>query len=132
MKQLRVNRKQEGYSLIEVVICLFMIAVLLVLYASALNIVAITRKLRYENVAYHIANKQMEALRGISYADLPASGTISDSLLSEIPTGAGNFTVASYPAHNNMKEIIVTVTWTDPVSKQIVLKTLTGLGGINP
>lgn len=132
MKHVTRNKNQNGYSLIEVIICLFMIGVIFVLYASALNIVAITRKLRHENLAYHIANKQMEYLRGFGYEDLPASGVIADPMLAEIPSGAGNFSVDDYPGHSYMKEIVVTVTWTDPVSKQVVLKTLSGLGGINP
>lgn len=123
---------QRGFSLIEVMVCLFMIGVLLVLYAASLNIVAVTRKLRPENVAYHIATRQMETLRGISYDDLPVSGTISDPLLAQIPNGSGDFAVSDYPGYVNMKEVVVTVNWTDPTAKQFVLKTLVGVGGINP
>jgi Tfp pilus assembly protein PilV len=132
MEQITDNRKQKGTGLIEVIVCMFMVAVLLVLYASALSTVATTRKLRYENLAYHTATKQMETLRNTAYASLPSSGTISDSLLSQIPSGAGSFTVTSYPGYSNIKEIVVTVTWNDGLAKQVVLKTLAGTGGINP
>jgi Tfp pilus assembly protein PilV len=130
----RPNKKntQSGYSLIEVVISLFMITVIVVLYASALNMVAISRRLRYENIAYHIATKQMETLRDITHDSLPTSGTISDPLLSQIPSGAGSFTVSDYAGYSNMKEMSVTVTWIDPVSKQVNLKSLSGTGVINP
>ncbi len=109
-----------------------MLSVLLVFYISALNTVALTRKLRYENLAYHAANKQMEVLRDTAYASLPASGTISDPMLAQIPSGAGSFTVSNYPGYGGMKELVVTVTWNVGVAKSVVLRTLAGSGGINP
>lgn len=130
--QIPVSRYQSGSSLVEVIISLFMIAVLLVLYASSLNSVAMTRKLRSENIAYHIATKQMETLRNTTYETLPETGTITDPLLAEIPSGAGSFTSAEFSGHAGLKEIVVTVSWNDPIAKQVVLKTLSGTGGINP
>jgi len=125
-------KKQQGTSVIEVVVSLFMVSVLLVFYVSALGTVAMSRKLRNENYAYHVANTQMETLRATAFASLPSSGTISNSLLSLLPSGAGSFTVGNYPGYNNMKEIVVTVTWNDGLSRSVVLKTLSGNGGINP
>ena len=125
-------KRQAGTSLIEVVICMFILGVLLVFYTAALNTVAESRKLRNENFAYHVANQQMEDLRATAFASLPASGTITNSLLSQIPSGAGSFTVTNYPSYSGMKEIVVTVTWNDGLARQIVLKTLAGNGGINP
>ena len=132
MKQITNNSKQSGISLVEVIVSMFMLAVLLVFYVSALNIVALTRKLRYENLAYHVANKQMETLRNTAYDSLPASGSITDALLSQIPSGAGSFTTAAYPGYGGVKQIIVTVTWSDGISKEVELRTLSGTGGINP
>ncbi len=131
MKQ-ETSNKQDGFSLIEVVISMLMIAVILVLYASALNLATLSRKLRYENLAYHTANKQMESLRAMSYGALPASANIVDPMLSQIPSGDGDYTVENYPGHANLKEIVVTITWNDGVAKSIVLRSLAGLGGINP
>jgi len=128
----RIKDHQSGVSLIEVIISMFMLSVLLVFYISALNTVALTRKLRYENLAYHAANKQMEVLRDTAYASLPASGTISDPMLAQIPSGAGSFTVSNYPGYGGMKELVVTVTWNVGVAKSVVLRTLAGSGGINP
>ena len=119
-------------SLIEVVISMFMIAVLFVFYTAALNTVALSKKLRFENLAYHVANKQMEVLRDTAFSSLPSSGTISDSQLSQIPSGAGSYTISSYPGYGGMKEIVVTVIWNDGIAKSVVLRTLAGSGGINP
>ena len=125
-------KSESGMSLIEVVISMFVLVTLLAFYTSALSTVAGSRKQRYEDLAYHVASKEMESLRATPYASLPPSGTISDSMLSQIPSGAGNFTVANYTGFNGMKEIIVTVTWTDGIAKSVILKTLAGTGGINP
>ncbi|MBX4191383.1 MAG: prepilin-type N-terminal cleavage/methylation domain-containing protein [Candidatus Doudnabacteria bacterium] len=131
MKQ-KPNKKQNGFSLIEVTITLLLVGVIFVLYASALNVVAVTRKLRYENIAYHIANKEIEILRNTSYEDLPSSGSISDTLLAGLPSGGGTYTIADHASMSNMKEVTVSVVWADPVSKEVRIKTLMGTGGINP
>lgn len=130
--QITDHRSQIGVSLIEVIISMAMIVVLLVLYTSAINTVAQTRKLRYENLAYHVASKKMEELRATPFASLSASGSISDAMLSQMPSGTGNFTTANYAPYSGMKEIMVTVTWNDGVAKSVVLRTLAGSGGINP
>lgn len=132
MSSSRIKDHQSGMSLIEVIISMGMLAVLLILYAGALNIVAHTKKLKYENLAYHVASKQMEELRATPFASLPASGSISDAMLSQIPSGNGTFTTADYASYSGMKEITVTVTWNDGKSKQFQLKTLASAEGINP
>ena len=130
--QISKLKSQNGMSLIEVIISMFMIAALLVFYTSALNLVALSKKTRKENIAYHIANKQMEDLRNTAFASLPASGTISDSMLSQIPSGSGGYTVSSYAGFSGMKEMVVTVSWNDGISRQVILKSLAGNGGLNP
>jgi len=127
-----MKNKQSGFSLIEVAISFFILMVMVVLYGSALNLVGMSKKLRNENYAYHIAGKQMENLRAIVYESLPPSGSIVDPLLAELPSGAGSYTVIDYPGYAGLKEITVTVTWNDGVAKEIEVKTLAGTGGINP
>ena len=124
--------KHEGFSLIEVILSMFMVVVLFLLYVSALNLVALLKKVKMEDIAYHIANKQLETLRETPFASLPASGTITDTDLSTIPQGSGSYTVAAYAPLNKMKEITVTVNWNDGSSKNITIKSLAGTGGINP
>lgn len=123
---------EQGMSLIEVIISMFLLSVLLVFYVSALNVVATTRKLKYENLAYHVANKQMEELRLTPFSFLPPSGNISDPLLSQIPLGSGNFTVTNDNNFTGLKDITVTVNWNDGVAKQVQFLTRAGSGGINP
>ena len=118
--------------MIEVLIAMFLIVVLFVLYLAALNTVAIVKKDTYEDTAYHIANKQMESLREVSFATLSGSGAISDSQLSKIPSGSGSYTITNVSGMTGMKEIVVTVNWNDGSAKKVVLKTLAGNGGLNP
>src|SRR3989338_7671071 len=98
---------QKGISLIEVIISMFMIAVMLVLYTAAMNTVAHTKKLKYENLGYHVASKKMEELRATSFNSLPSSGAIPDPMLSDIPSGAGSFTVGDHSGFSGLKEITV-------------------------
>lgn len=114
------------------IVSMFMLTVILAFYASALNAVALSRKARNEDLAYHIGSKQMETLRATSFASLPGSGSIADSMLSQIPSGSGSFTVADYPSYTGVKELVVTVNWNDGQARSVVLRTLAGSGGINP
>jgi hypothetical protein len=126
------KHNQKGISIIEVIVTMFMLAVILVFYVSALNLVALTKKLKREDYAYHIANKQMEALRNTPYANLPVSGTINDTMFSNLSSGSGSFTVTSYPSMMGLKEAVVTVTWVDTINKSIELRTVIGNSVINP
>jgi len=133
MYQVSRNTYQRGLSLMEVVISMGVLIALFALYTAALNTMAASKKLRYQNLAYHVANKKMEELRGTAFGLLPSSGSISDAMLSQIPSGDGSFAAADYPAFSGLKEITVTVTWTEgSTPKQVQLKTLAGSGGINP
>ncbi len=131
-KKFKAKKFQSGMSLIEIIICLCIILIIFDLCLAEVSSLNISRKQRYEDIAYHIANKQMETLRATVFASLPGSGNISDSSLQQIPSGSGNFTVNSYSLYSGMKEIIVTVSWNDGKGESVVLKTLAGTGGINP
>ncbi len=119
-------------SLIEVLISMFLLTVLVALYGAALNTLALTGKLRNENLAYNVASRQIETLRETPFASLSGSGTISDPLLSSIPSGSGSYAVVDHSTFTGMKEITVTVNWNDGQSRTVQIKTLAGSGGINP
>ncbi len=115
---------EKGFSMVEVIIGLALISILFAVVILQVGTLDISRKQRYENIAYHVANKQMEDLRAISYSSLPASGTITDSLLTQIPSGEGSYTVTDYSGYSGMKQMVVTVTWNDGAVKSVVLRTL--------
>ncbi|HYE22061.1 MAG TPA: hypothetical protein VD998_00545 [Verrucomicrobiae bacterium] len=128
------NQKESevGVTFIEVIVSLAFVGVMLIIYASALNTAALSKQLRYETFAYHVANKKMEELRSMTIATLPANGAIADPMLSSLPSGAGNFTVVDHVGFTGLKEITITVSWNQNGAKQVQLKSLAGTGGINP
>ena len=117
--------------MVEIIVGISLILVLFALAMLQAGTLDISRKQRYENIAYHAANKQMEDLRETPFASLPASGTVSDPMLSQIPSGAGSFTVNDYPDFSGMKKMVVTITWNDGAARSTVLQTLVTDGVIN-
>jgi prepilin-type N-terminal cleavage/methylation domain-containing protein len=126
------KNKQSGMTLIEVLVSIFMVGALIVLYSAAFNVLIFTKRMRNENVAYHIASKQMEEIRSTTYASLPASNSFNDPLLAQLPSGTANFTVINYVGYNGVKEVVVTVGWNDGRARTTQLRSLFGTGGINP
>lgn len=124
--------KQQGFSLIEIIVTMFLVLVIFTLTLIEMNALTIVGKQRNESIAYYVAIKQMEQLRATEFDDLPDSGTISNPLLGEIPSGSGSFSVSDYSGYTDLKEIIVTVNWNDGTGKSAVVRTLAGNGGINP
>lgn len=131
-KTANLKNLQSGMSLIEIIISIFLVLIIFDLCLMEVNVLTISRKQRYENIAYHIAKKQMESLRTASFDSLPESSAISDPMLNEIPSGSGNFTISDYPGYSGIKEIVVTVNWNYDGNKSATIKTLAGRGGINP
>jgi prepilin-type N-terminal cleavage/methylation domain-containing protein len=126
------KNKQSGMTLIEVLISLAMVGGLIVLYAAVFNISLQTRTMKYENLAYHIASRKMEDIRNTPYGTLPASASFADPLLTQLPLSAANFTINDFITYSGLKEVVVTVNWTDRKSRNVVIRTLIGTGGINP
>ena len=123
---------QQGFSLVEVIILIFIVAILFNLAIMEVQTLVISHRQQYEDIAYHIANKEMESLRATSFSSLPSSGSISDAQLNQIPSGSGSFTVTDYAGYSGLKKIVVTVIWNDGSSKSVVINTLAGKGGLNP
>jgi hypothetical protein len=128
------HKPSEGMSLIEVAVSIFLIFVLFLTYVAALNTVALVKKNNLADLAYHVANKQMESLRQIPFNSLSntTNAPISDSMLSKIPSGAGSYTISDYSSMTGVKEIVITINWNDGTAKSVVVRSLAGLGGINP
>lgn len=119
-------------TIIEVLVSLFIIGGLIVLYAASFNMIALTKTLKNENLAYHIASKKIEDLRNTTYASLPPSGTFTETDLNQLPSSSANFTISNYSTYNGMKEIVVNVNWNDGKARSVTVRTVVGTGGINP
>ena len=123
-------KKQNGFSLIEVPIALFIIGVMLLIYAAASNTAVLNRGARYEELANRIASSEMEDLKHSGYAGLPASGSFTHSLLSQLPNATATFTVADY--NSDTKQVDVNINWRDLGGKarSVSLTTLVAKNGL--
>jgi prepilin-type N-terminal cleavage/methylation domain-containing protein len=124
-------RKQQGFTVIEIVVSLFIFGMMLLVYIASANTVTLNRSSKNKQVAYRVAASTIEELRATPYANLPASYTISDPLLATIPSGAGTVNISIYNAKT--KQVVSTVTWQDPgssVTRSFSLTTLITQGGI--
>ena len=122
----------RGFSLLEVVIAVFLIGIIFVMYTAAVKNVSLNRNAKDQEIALRIADTKMEALRNAGYANLPASGSFSDPQMNTIPSGVGAMAVSDFNAKT--KQVTVTVSWSEPSigsSRSVVLSTLiTSMGGL--
>lgn len=104
-------KKQKGFSLLEIVISIAIIAGLFMLYTVVIGNAFLSKTTKQKDIALKIATHTIEGLRNGGYDALPASGSFSDDNLSRLPSGSGNITVSDY---NDMtREVVVTVSWVD-------------------
>lgn len=123
--------KQEGMSIIEVLVSLFIIGAMLVLYNSSANTVTLSKNSKHQEIALKIAQTELETLRTTMFSSLPASGSFSDPLLSSLPSGTANLTMTDI--NSRTKQATVIVSWLPPGQSQthtVRLDTLITAGGI--
>jgi len=126
-------KSSRGFSLIEVVISIFIIGVMLVLLHAVSQNSVLVRSAKNRGIALAVARDKVESLRIGGYASLPQSGTFSNSLMSTLPPGATTtLTVSAYNAKTT--QVAVGVTWTElgsTASSTVSLQTLiTQTGGL--
>lgn len=124
--------RQKGFSLIEVVISLFILGVIILVYAASANTVTINQRAKNKQLAVRIAASEIETLRATPYASFPTSYNLSNTMLANLPGGAsGTVDITDY---NEMtKQAVVTVTWTDAgkfETSNYSLTTLVTQGGL--
>ena len=123
---------RQGFSLIEVVIAIFIITVMFAFYQAALRSTALARSAKYKDLALRIANNKMEELRAGGYGSLPASSPFSDPLLSSLPSGSAAMSISDY--NDKTKQVSAIVSWKELAgseSHSVSLSTLiTQVGGI--
>jgi type II secretory pathway pseudopilin PulG len=121
---------QNGFSIIEATVSLFILGTVIIIYSAASNSMVLNRNAKEQELALRIAQTEMETLRATTYALLPASGNISDALLSQLSGGAETLTVSAY--NSNTKKIVVTVNWNSAgnVARSTSLTTLISKWGL--
>lgn len=145
----RKNLRQRGFSMIEVLFAIFLAAMSAAILAASMPIATMSRtKADYQNKATSLAQKQLEAIRSLGYANVTASQLSVYSLIDNLtPVATNTYTwtnvdsgVLDSPANVlpggtarilvdqpdiDMRRVIVTVYWVDRGrTKSIVLGTL--------
>jgi len=126
-------RPSRGFSLIEVIVSIFIMSVMLILFQAVTRSSVLVRTSKNQGVALAIARTEIESLRAGGYAALPASTTFYDSLVSTLSSSATTtLSISSFNAKT--KQVVVGVVWKDSgatASSTVSLATLiTQTGGL--
>ena len=126
------KQKQKGFSVIEVVVSLFIFSAIYLIYQASLNTVQLNKNYKDQELALRIAQNKIENLRIGGYSTLPASGSFSDPLLVNLSSnGQGSVTNTAY--NSKTAQIVVTVSWQEPGfsnTHSVALTTLISSGGL--
>ncbi len=117
--------------MIEILVSIFIIGIFFILLQVAANVTLLNRTVRNREVALRIANTEIESLRLLPDASLPASGSFSSPLLSSLSQGQANRTVTDF--NSQTKQAVVTVSWKEPGTVNthtVSLTTLITKGGL--
>lgn len=125
-------KSSRGFSLIEVLVSIFIIGVMLILLQAVLRSNGLVKMSKNQGIALSIARNEIEILRIGGYDSLPASGSFSSDLLSTIPGAVTELVVDDY--NTKTKQVTVQVSWKDSgatSSSTVLLSTLiTQVGGL--
>lgn len=131
-KTRRLCQLHPGFSLIEIMLSLFMIlaivSVVLVIASTYMH----SRRTSLQSIATGIVTKYIESQRQTAFASIPINtAPFTDPELSLLPSGAGQRTVAIFNGNNNIKQMTVWVSWTENnAPRQIKVDTLISANGI--
>lgn len=103
----------SGFTLMELVIAMFLLAIALMGLASAYPAASIAvNEGRQFTTAVTVAQDAVERLKGLSYAAIPVGSNISsDSIFAAPPSGYTRVVEVTEPDVGNMKSVRVTVTF---------------------
>jgi Tfp pilus assembly protein PilV len=127
----KIAKTQSGFSIIEIVVTLFIIGLTLILLQMSANSVVLNKQARYKEIATRIADQKMQSIRTTAFASIPSSGSFNDPLMSSIPGGSGSITVTNTSA--TLKNVTVTVNWLNSRSNattSVSLQTYITEGGL--
>lgn len=121
----------RGFSLVEMLVALFIMSTAVVFSTITINTIKVTRDMSYENVAFRITERKLEELRAGGYSNLPVSGSFSNSELADLPQGTASTSITVWNAET--KKVSAGASWygADGVTRYVSLTTLiTETGGL--
>jgi prepilin-type N-terminal cleavage/methylation domain-containing protein len=102
---------RRGFTLIEVLIAIAIVGVMILATSTFLQRVPVsTRETHDQDMALRIARDQLEKLRVGGYAALPATGSYTHALLTELASSSATMTIAPV-AGEDTAEVTTTVSW---------------------
>ena len=132
------RRLRPGFSYVEILLSLSLILALVAILLTTSATYIHSRRTNLQTIATKMASCEIERLRKLAFASLPANGTgaIDASCtanLSKLPAGTTTRLVADFgsPANPKIKQITVAVNWTEKGNaQQIKLETLISENGL--
>lgn len=122
----------RGFSLVELLIALVFIIVAVFIFLSATDTLGRISQANHQTIAFHIASRKIESLRGQQFSAIPPSGPFADSELSKLPQGSATLTVGDYQGNTKIKQIEAKVTWFEQsVPKEVKTTTLISESGLH-
>lgn len=104
-----LKNKNLGFTLIEILIALFIVSVTVVFVVVVVGTAQTTRDTTYESIAFRIADSKIDELRAGGYALLPPGGSFSDPELVNVPQGVASTSITDWNAKT--KRVTVGVSW---------------------
>ena len=123
-----MSHTSRGFTLVEVLVSIFVLGMMLVFFASAFSNTRLSRDVARQDVALRVIKQKMEDLRSLGYSNLPANGTFSNSLLSSLPNGVGSTTVSDFSA--TLKQTTVGISWNESSAAARYLSATTLIGKV--
>lgn len=120
------KHKRSGFTLIEILIIVFIIAILGTILLTTSGTLSQRHNSNLQSRAAKVASKEIERLRNLNFASLPGTGSVTgDPDLSKLPSGTALRTVTNYQGSSQIKQVNVTVTWqVNGNDRQISMETL--------
>lgn len=125
------QKQQKGFTIVEIVITLFIIGVMLLLYQVAAMSTKHNNYSGYKETAVRIAHQEIQSLRKTPFASIPGSGSFTNSMVESLPNGSANRTITDID--DGIIGVRIEVTWTNPGEtnpKTVELETKISQGGL--
>ncbi|MBC8377554.1 MAG: type II secretion system protein [Planctomycetes bacterium] len=117
---MRVRSKKKGFTLIELLIAIVLIVTGLVTLMGIMSVaIGADASLEYRLTALHLANEKIEELKDVAFASI-AAGTETGSSMGFDWLGQRVVSINEPYGPNLLKEVMVTVEWTEKGSTQSV------------
>ncbi len=104
---------KSGFSLLEVMLVLFIISFGFIFYISASQTTIINSSINHKTIAHQIITKKIESLKATTPSNWPQNGSFSDPLLDLLPQGQATLNISNFDSGEKLKKIKVDILWNE-------------------